>query len=500
MMEAVEAVKVASILFVATFCLTALQPQTNSRPARAEPVPGSSLETVLAQAWDDLTGGRYEQAAARFRLVLARRSDAPEALFGLGIACSQLGRLQEARVALESYIRLKPSAADGHSALGLVLLAAGRPADAKPELERALRLEPHNLEAAKALAHIEIENYAGQRAVSLLKPLATSADFDDEARRLLAAGYAQSGDHRAAVSILGPTLDRQPPPPPQVFILVIGSALRAGDTAIAEHACDLGLRLYLNSDEIEQRCLRVVSMPFVERLDSTLRGSVEDLPTLILMGRLLAEIAGVSDQATKERCIQLLEKAVVLSPSDPVALYNLGRGLRILVRPEQAIPMLERASGAHPNPELQTLIWTQIALAEQDLGHNTRAENAFGRAFQLNRGLARPLVASAFLFYDFLMAETKPQQAATVLGELLHWDPAFLPARMQHAQALAGAGRLTEAAEEGELVARNAGEDNQPLLRAAHIFLLQLYKRMGRTEEAARQAAWLKNSRTASEP
>jgi Tfp pilus assembly protein PilF len=139
-------------------------------------------------------------------------------------------------------------------------------------------------------------------------------------------------------------------------------------------------------------------------------------------------------------------------------------------------------------------------LAEQDLGHNTRAENAFGRAFQLNRGLARPLVASAFLFYDFLMAETKPQQAATVLGELLHWDPAFLPARMQHAQALAGEGRLTEAAEEAELVARNAGEDNQPLLRAAHIFLLQLYKRMGRTEEAARQAAWLKNSRTASEP
>lgn len=493
-------VKAASIVFVAAFCLTAAPPPVDSRPAIAEPVPGSSIETVLARGWDDLTGGRYKEAASRFRLVLARRSDASEALFGLGIACSQLGRFEEAREALEHYVRLQPSAADGHSALGLVLLATGRRTDAKAELERALRLDPQNLEAAKALARIEIEEYDGPRAVGVLKPLAKSPDFDDEARRLLAAGYAQSGNHRAAVSVLGAMLDRHPPPPPEVFILVTGSALRAGDMAFAEHACDLGLRLYLNSDEIEQRCLRVVSMPFVDRLESTMRGSTEDVPTLILMGRLLAEIAAVSDQATKERCIKLLEKAVVLSPSDPVALYNLGRGLRMLVRPEQAILVLERATGAHPSEELQTLIWTQTGLAEQDLGHNTRAENAFGRAFQLNRGLARHLVTSAFLFYTFLTAETKERQAAAVLEEILHWDPAFLPARIQHAQALAEQGRLAEAAEEAELVARNADEENKPLARAAHMLLLQLYKRMGHAEEAARQAAWLKNSRTVGEP
>lgn len=499
-MEAVEAAKAASILFVATFCVTALPPQTDSRPASAEPVPGSSLETVLAQGWDDLTRGRYEEAASRFRLVLARRSDASEALFGLGIACSQLGRLQEAREALERYVRLQPSAADGHSALGLVLLAAGRRTEAKPELERALRLEPQNLETAKALAHIEIEEYDGPRAVGLLKPLATSPDFDDEARRLLDAGYAQSGDHRAAVAILGPALDRQPPPPPEVFILVTGSALRAGDTAFAEHACDLGLRLYLNSDEIEQRCLRVVSMSFVKHLESTLRDSAQDVPTLILMGRLLAEIAGVSDEETKQRCIKLLEKAVVLGPTDPVALYNLGRGLRMLAQPERAVPVLERALGADPNEELQTLIWTQIGWAEQDLGHVARAENAFDRAFQLNRRLARHLAASGFNFYTFLMVENKERQAAAVLDEILHWDPAFLPARMKHAQMLAEESRLAEAAEEAEFVARNADEENQPLNRAAHIFLLQLYKRMGRTEEAARHEAWLKKSRTAPHP
>jgi tetratricopeptide (TPR) repeat protein len=465
----------------------------------AAPIPGDSLDFVLARGWSALTGGRYEEAASRFRAVLARRPGATEALFGLGIACSQLGRLEEAREALQRYVQIKPSAADGHSALGLVLLAAGRRTDAKAELERALRLEPQNLEAAKALAHIEIDEYDGLHAVGLLKPLATLPDFDDEARRLLAAGYAQGGDHRAAVSILGPALDRHPPPPPDVFVLVTGSALRAGDAPLAEHACDLGLRLYLNSDEIEQRCLHVVSMPFVEHLQSTLRGSVDDVPTLILMGRLLAEIAAVSDEATKQRCINLLEKAVALSPADPVALYNLGRSFRMLLRPERAIPVLDRALGAHPDKELETQIWTQIGLAEQDLGHVARADDAFGRAFQLNRGLARHLAASAFIFYGSLIAEAKERQAAAVLDDVLHWDPAFLPARMKHAQMLGEEGHLAEAAGEAEIVVRNADEEDRPLARAAHILLLQLYKRMGRTEEAARHAAWLRESRTASE-
>lgn len=499
MMEAVESVKATPIIFFAALCLTAMPLQTSSRPAGAAPIPDNSTDTVLAQGWSALTGGHAEEAASRFRVVLARRPGAAEALFGLGIACSQLGRLTEAREALQRYVQLEPSAADGHSALGLVLLAAGRRADAQAELQRALRLEPQNLEAAKALAHIEIEEFDGLHAVGLLKPLATLPDFDDDARRLLAAGYAQGGDYRAAVAILGPLLDRHPPPPPEVFILVTGSALRAGDTPLAEHACDLGLRLYLNSDEIEHRCLHVVSMPYVEHLQSTLRGSAEDVPTLILMGRLLAEIAEVSNEATQQRCIKLLEKAVALRPADPVALYNLGRGLRMLLHPEQAIPVLDRALGAHPNAELELLIWTQIGLAGQDLGDQARADDAFGRAFQLNRGLAHHLVASAFIFYGSLRAENKERQAAAVLDDVLHWDPAFLPARMRHAQMLSEDGHLEEAAREAEIVVRNADEEDQPLARAAHILLLQLYTKMGRTVDAARHGAWLKESRAASE-
>jgi tetratricopeptide (TPR) repeat protein len=455
---------------------------------------------LLAQGQADLSAAHYEQAAARFRSVLARRPEAPEALFGLGIAASQLGHFTEARQALERYIKMQPSDADGHCALGVVLLAEGQRAGAKTELQRALRLEPHNLEAAKALAHIATSENDGARAVALLKPLVASSDFDDEARRLLAAGYAQSKDDRSALATLGPVLDRRPPPPPDVFVLVAGSARRAGDAEVAAHTCELGLRLYLNSDEIEQRCLGIVSMSFVDRLQATLNGTADDVPTLIVMGRLLAELGEVADESTRDRCIGLLRKAVALSSSGSDALYNLGTALRKLGHLQEASTPLNEALTAQPSDELKTLIWTQIGLTKQQLQELGEARDAFGRAFELNRKLLHHSPASAFEFYSFLSAANERQHAEAVLSEILKWDPSFVPARMEHARILASRDRVAEAVQEAEFVAQNTDPGNRALLRSAHLFLLHNYAKLGRTEDEHRERAWLKDSPAAELP
>jgi tetratricopeptide (TPR) repeat protein len=481
--------KTVSILLLAAFSA-----------AGAAPAPSLSLQKLLSEGQDHLAAGRFEEAVSRFRSVLASRPNMPEALFGLGVACPQLGRLQEAQEALRHYLRLRPSSADGHSALGMVLLAAGRPAAAKVELERALRLEPDSLETAKALAYIETGEYQGERAVALLKPFEASPEFDEGARLLLASGYAESGNPSAAIALLGPLLERQPPPSPEVFVLAAGSGSRAGDTAFAERACALGMRLYLNSDGIEQRCLRIVPMSFVKGLEASLRGSAEDVPVLILLGRLMTDVTETAEAPIRERGLKLLERAAALSPSDAAVLYNLGRCLRVLARPQEAIPILERALRAQPDEELQALIYTQIALSQQYLQRDTSAENAFRRAMELNRRLARHLPEPAFRFYTFLVAVNKEPDAAAVLDEILRWDPGFLPARMQRARKLLDAGHLEEAAGQAEVVARNTSPADQELLRAAHILLLQVCAKLGRTEEASRHQAWLKNAQAARQP
>jgi tetratricopeptide (TPR) repeat protein len=490
--------KPALIFLVTALCLVAFPAPAVSQAAKSVPLQDPSLQKLLAEASQDLSAGRFGPAASRFRSILAHNPNTAEALFGLGVACSQLGRLEEAQESLRRYVRLQPSAADGHSVLGLVFLAAGKRADARIALERSLRLDPRNLEAAKALAHVEAGDYHGSRVVNLLQPFARSPEFDNESKLLLATGYAQSGNNKEASSILGPLLEQQPPPPPEAYVLAAASSMRAGDGPAAGRACTLGLRAYLNSDEIEQCCLDIARKgeldSFISHLESSLRGIAEDVPNLILLGRLMSDANPEGGAPLRERGLELLQKAVSIDRSDASALYNLGRCLRVLKRSEEAIARLERALTAQPDEELQTLIHTQIGLAERELQRDTEAEQMFRQAFEHNHKAARFLPDPAFAYYTFLVSTGKAKEAAAVLDDILKRKPDFLPVRLEQARAMSKAGHFKEAAEEAELVVRNSDPESRELLRAAHLLLVRLYTQQGRTEEAGRHVAWLKDN------
>ncbi len=456
-------------------------------------------QNALSKASEDLTAGRFAEAAAGFRSVLAGNPNMPDALFGLGVACGQLGRTVEAQRALERYVRVRPSSSDGHAALGAVLLSAGERKRARSEFERARALEPGNLECIKGLARLELGDFNAQRTVELLRPFSAAPDFDDDAQFLLGAAYASSSEPRLAISILRPLLDRRPPLP-EVFITAAIAGARAGDTGFAERACAIGLRAYLNSDEIEQRCLRIVSAGFVKELEASRRGAPEDFPTLIVLGRLLTDVVESADSPIRERGLEFLKQAVALRPADATALYNLGRCLRVLARPDAALAALRNALAAAPPDELRMLILTQTALAEQQLAHDAAAEDLFRQAMERNRALPRRLPSAALAYYQFLEQASRAREAAAVRDEILRWDAGFLPARMALARALADAGRPADAVAEAEAVARNADPANAQLLRQAHLLLLQTYSRLGRREEAARHQAWLNAARAADRP
>ncbi len=408
--------------------------------------------------------------------------------------------MDEAQRALERFVKIAPSAAEAHAALGMVLLATGQRAGAKAEFERALRIEPDDLDTAKALAHIEAADYNGARVVALLKRHQTSPGFDDEARLLLASGFSESGDSRSAAALLAPALDRHPPPPPEVFVLAAASAYKAGDQQTAERACSIGLRAYLNSDDVEQRCLKVVSIEFVKSIEHELGRGNADLLSLVVAGRLMTDATDLAESPVREHGLQLLRQAVALNPSDPSALYNLGRCQRVLARSEEAIATLNHALAGRPDPELEMLIRTQIGRAEQFLQHDAAAESAFRRAFEINRGLPHPLPQAAFDYYSLLIRLNKNAEAAPVLDQILRWDAGFLPARLQRARMLADEGRLKEAAGEAGIVARNTDVANQTLLRSAHMLLLQVSTKLGRTAEAAEHQEWLRKAKADNKP
>jgi len=70
---------------------------------------GPATETLIERAERDFQYGRYEEAAARYRLVLDRYPGDPEANIGFGRSMLELDRVAEARAALELAAVAKPA-------------------------------------------------------------------------------------------------------------------------------------------------------------------------------------------------------------------------------------------------------------------------------------------------------------------------------------------------------------------------------------------------------
>lgn len=97
--------------------------------------------------------GRIDDAAARYRAVLAERPEEPNATYLLGVALHQLRRPDEAVPLLERAVAQRPDFADAHNNLGEALRAAKRPEDAVARYERALELSPAHPAYLANLSH-----------------------------------------------------------------------------------------------------------------------------------------------------------------------------------------------------------------------------------------------------------------------------------------------------------------------------------------------------------
>jgi tetratricopeptide (TPR) repeat protein len=207
---------------------------------------------------------------------------------------------------------------------------------------------------------------------------------------------------------------------------------------------------------------------------------------------LMGDAGAQTGAPLRSKALEYLEKAAALDNSNASALYNLGRCLRVLARPAEAVRFLERALACQTDEEQRILILTQIALAERDLQNPAGAEEIFRSALELNRNAAGYLPDSAYEFHLFLVSAGKPAEAQALLEEILQRSPGFLPARMQRARGLAREGKVKEAVEEAELVVRYADSANRALLRTAHMFLFQIHRQQGRMEDADRHQQWLR--------
>jgi superkiller protein 3 len=185
---------------------------------------GVSSSVRFERAQEYLRLGRFGDAAAELRRVVAARRDDPYAHRDLGIALRQLGDLDRAAENLARAVALKDDLAEARFELGLALLDLGRHGEAAGHLRRAVSELPADprpraqLGVALARGGAEDQALAELERAAALGPLPAVANLEwggllarrrryGEAAERFRAGLEELPDNPQLLTNLGLTME-----------------------------------------------------------------------------------------------------------------------------------------------------------------------------------------------------------------------------------------------------------------------------------------------------
>jgi len=135
-----------------------------------------------------LKDGRHHEAALLAEILLSDDEHNPQLLYNLGMAYSDLGRLDRAVTLLQRLLTIEPGHTNGRVALGVALTRQARFTEAETELRRAVQDAPENPWAHRNLGACLMNLDRADEAVRHLQ-LAVGLNSQDE-RAWLGLGKA----------------------------------------------------------------------------------------------------------------------------------------------------------------------------------------------------------------------------------------------------------------------------------------------------------------------
>ena len=156
----------------------------------------------LLRGGELMNAGRFEDAAAAFRLAVAENPEDSMAQTNLGAALIQLGDVPGAETVLRRAIELEPVNPKAMYNLALVVWNAGQTDEAEQLLASALAADPGNGMTRLTLARLEAEHGRCAEAAPHLRAYLDIEPTGTYGRRLLARCLMQLDDAAEAVTVL----------------------------------------------------------------------------------------------------------------------------------------------------------------------------------------------------------------------------------------------------------------------------------------------------------
>jgi Flp pilus assembly protein TadD len=199
----------------------------------------SGVSAIVELSIDLLNRGDCGTAIPLLRSALHKKPDDPLVLFNLGMALSDVGRLDEAIIALESLVKLDPENARAWNALGVAYSRQNNSSEAESALRKSLQLDPNDGYAHRNLGALIVKR-SHEEAVPYLKRAAELMPEDQAAQYGFGLALLETGDLNNADSALNTAIDINP-------LSVIAEGARTARTRLAHmnmrSAVDGGLRM-----------------------------------------------------------------------------------------------------------------------------------------------------------------------------------------------------------------------------------------------------------------
>ena len=155
--------------------------------------PPPSVQDPIEAAVMKLESGEMVPAIVMLELLRQQHPDDFRLLYNLGLAYSNLGRLEEARAILSEAVRLNPGHVNSRVALGVTYAKEGRNQEAVKILEEAVSAEPDNPWAQRNLGGCLLALKEVDRAISCLLRATQLNPKDQQAFFGLGEAYRVAG-------------------------------------------------------------------------------------------------------------------------------------------------------------------------------------------------------------------------------------------------------------------------------------------------------------------
>ena len=308
--------------------------------------PQVSPQQLVDDAMQKQKAGDLAGAVTGYKEFLKLHPEATPIHANLGAALAGLGRYEEAVSEYKVALKQSPSFSAARLNLALAYYKMGRIPDAAAQLTRVHREDPANMQAVQLLGDCYLRMGENKETISLLRPLA-KANPDD-----LAIAY-----------MLGTALLRNKQP--EEGAAVIDRILRNGDSAeshlllgmtkfeameypqaIADltKAAELNRDLpdvysYLGQAQMASGDMQAARDAFERELAS----NPNDFESNVRLAVLLKQ------DGNYERAHQLLDRALLVRPKDPGALYQIGTTYLAAGEMNRALSLFEALVKQYPD-------------------------------------------------------------------------------------------------------------------------------------------------------